>query len=281
MVNKITANDILKMKADGTPIACLTAYDFPTAAVVDEAGADLILVGDSLAMVVQGREDTLAVTMDEMTYHVSMVARAARRAMVVADMPFMSFQQSDEAAVANAGRLVKEGGAQAVKLEGAAPDTLRRVERIVAAGIPVMGHIGYTPQSTHYFGRNIVQGKTERQARLLWEAARSLQKAGCFAVVLEMVPWQLAGLITNTLEIPTIGIGSGNACDGQVLVLHDLVGFYRGYSPKFVRRLADVSGVIANAVKQYCSLVRAREYPADAEATSLAPEVWDAIKDWR
>ncbi len=277
---KVTVNDILKMKAEGTAIVCLTAYDFPTAAVVDEAGVDLILVGDSLGMVIQGRENTLAVTMDEMAYHVGLVTRAVKRALVVADMPFMSFQESDAATLANAGRLVKEGGAEAVKLEGAKRETLARIEKIVNAGIPVMGHVGYTPQSTHSFGRQIVQGKTESRARLLAEEARALERAGCFAVVLEMVPSQLAALITKSLNVPTIGIGSGPACDGQILVLHDLVGFYPGYRPKFVRQMADVAGTISGAVKEYAALVRARGYPSEEEATALPAEVWEAIKDW-
>jgi len=208
---KVTVNDITRMKAEGKAIVCLTAYDFPTAAVVDEGGVDLILVGDSLGMVIQGRDNTLAVTMDEMVYHVGLVTRAVRRALVVADMPFMSFQESDAATLANAGRLVKEAGAEAVKLEGAKPETLARIEKIVNAGVPVMGHVGYTPQSTHCFGRQVVQGKTEGRARLLAEEARALQQAGCFAVVLEMVPSQLAALITKSLDIPTVGIGSGPA----------------------------------------------------------------------
>jgi 3-methyl-2-oxobutanoate hydroxymethyltransferase len=276
-MEKITANDIIELKSAHTPIVCLTAYDYPTAATVDEAGVDLILVGDSLGMVVQGRENTLGVTLEHITYHVSMVKRAVSRAMVVADMPFMSFQESDEQTMANAGRLVKEGGAEAVKLEGARPETLERVRKIVGAGVPVMGHLGYTPQSVHYFGRRVIQGKTAARARVLLEHALALQEAGCFSVVLEMVPHQLAGLISRALRIPTIGIGSGAECDGQILVLHDLVGFYRGYSPKFVRKLADVSAAMRAAVEEYGKLVRGREYPGEGESVALTEDVWAEV----
>jgi 3-methyl-2-oxobutanoate hydroxymethyltransferase len=276
-MDKVTANDIIEMKSAGTPIVCLTAYDYPTAATVDEAGVDLILVGDSLGMVVQGRENTLGVTLEQMTYHVSMVKRAVSRAMVVADMPFMSFQESDEQTMANVGRVVKEGGAEAAKLEGARPETLERIRKIVGAGVPVMGHLGYTPQSVHYFGRRVVQGKTAARARVLLEHALALQEAGCFSVVLEMVPRQLAGLISRALHVPTIGIGSGPECDGQVLVLHDLVGFYRGYSPKFVRKLADVSAAMRAAVEEYGNLVRSREYPGEGESVTMSDDVWAEV----
>ncbi len=274
---KITADDIIKLKREGTPVVCLTAYDFPTAATVEEAGVDLILVGDSLGMVVQGHDNTLRVTVDEMVYHVSMVRRAVRRAMLVADMPFMSFQESDERTMANVGRVVKEGGAEAVKLEGAQPETLTRIAKITGAGVPVMGHLGYTPQSVHYFGRHVVRGKTAAQARVMLEHALALQEAGCFSVVLEMVPRQLAGLISRALRVPTIGIGSGPECDGQILVLHDLVGFYRGYSPKFVRKLADVTGAMDAAVRQYGELVRSRQYPAEEESVALAEDAWKEV----
>lgn len=278
-MTKITANDVLKMKGAASPIVCLTAYDYPTAAVVDEAGVDIILVGDSLGMVVQGRDDTLAVAVADVVYHTEMVRRAAKRALVVADMPFISFQESDAATMAAVGRLVKEGGAEAVKLEGARPETLARIGLIVGAGIPVMGHVGYTPQSTHYFGRQVVQGKTSATARVVLRDALALQEAGCFAVVLEMVPRELAALITARTAIPTIGIGSGPGCDGQILVLHDLIGFYRGYSPKFVRRLADVEGIISEAVKAYGRMVRERAYPGDEESVALPAEVWDDLQE--
>jgi 3-methyl-2-oxobutanoate hydroxymethyltransferase len=274
---KVTANDIIKLKHEGTPIVCLTAYDFPTAATVEEAGVDLILVGDTLGMVVQGHDTTLKVTVDDVVYHLSMVRRAIARPMLVGDMPFMSFQESDEKTMANMGRMVKEGGAEAIKLEGAQPETLTRIRKIIGAGVPVMGHLGYTPQSVHYFGRRVVRGKTTAQAKDILENALALQEAGCFAIVLEMVPWQLAGLISRALRIPTVGIGSGVECDGQILVLHDLVGFYRGYSPKFVRKLADVTGAMRDAVQEYGELVRNRRYPAQEESAALAEDVWKEV----
>jgi len=276
---KITANDIIKLKREGTPVVCLTAYDFPTAATVEEAGVDLILVGDTLGMVVQGHDTTLKVTVDDAVYHLSMVRRAVTRPLLVGDMPFMSFQESDEKTMANVGRMVKEGGAEAVKLEGAQPETVSRIRKIVGAGVPVMGHLGYTPQSVHYFGRRVVRGKNAAAARVLLEHALTLQEAGCFSIVLEMVPWQLAGLISRALRIPTIGIGSGAECDGQILVLHDLVGFYRGYSPKFVRKLADVTAAMRSAVEEYGELVRSRRYPAEEESVALAEEVWAEVSE--
>lgn len=274
---KITADDIIKLKQDGTPVVCLTAYDFPTAATVEEAGVDLILVGDSLGMVVQGRDNTLQVSVAEVVYHLSMVRRAISRPLLVGDMPFMSFQESDEKTMANVGKMVQDGGAEAVKLEGAQPETLARIRMIIGAGIPVMGHLGYTPQSVHYFGRHVVQGKTAAQASVLLERALALQDAGCFAIVLEMVPWQLAGLLSRSLRIPTVGIGSGAECDGQILVLHDLVGFYRGYSPKFVRKLADVTEAMRAAVQEYGELVRSRQYPGPEESVALTEDVWEEI----
>jgi 3-methyl-2-oxobutanoate hydroxymethyltransferase len=276
-MDKVTAHDLVRLKREQTPIVCITAYDFPTAAVVEESGVDLVLVGDTLGMVVQGHDTTLGVTVADVVYHLGMVRRALRRPVLVGDMPFMSFQESDEGTMANVGRMVKDGGAEAVKLEGARPETLRRIKMIVGAGIPVMGHLGYTPQSVHYFGRHIVRGKTAAQARVLLEHARALEDAGCFAVVLEMVPRQLAGLISRSLTIPTVGIGSGAECDGQILVLHDLVGFYRGYTPKFVRQLADVTQSMREAVTEYGDLVRGRRYPGEAESVSLAEDVWEEV----
>ncbi len=276
-MTKTTADDIIKLKREGTPVVCLTAYDFPTAATVEEAGVDLILVGDSLGMVVQGRDTTLQVSVDEVVYHLSMVRRAISRPLLVGDMPFMSFQESDEKTMANVGKMVKDGGAEAVKLEGAQPETLARIRKIVGAGVPVVGHLGYTPQSVHYFGRRVVQGKTVAQAEVLLERALALQDAGCFAIVLEMLPRQLAGLLSRSLRIPTIGIGSGAECDGQILVLHDLVGFYRGYSPKFVRKLADVTEAMRAAVQEYGELVRSRQYPGPEESVALAEDAWEEI----
>lgn len=275
---KLTVNDLHAKKIAGEPIVCLTAYDFPSASIVDDAGVDLILVGDSLGMVVQGHENTLKVTLDHIIYHTEIVARAAKRAFVVADMPFMSFQVSRKKTVENVGRVIKESGAQAVKLEGAAAETLDAIRTLTETGIPVMGHVGYTPQSTHVFGRKIVRGKTADQARVLMEEARSLQEAGCFSVVLEMVPQELAAIITESSEVPTIGIGSGPGCDGQILVFHDLIGYYTGYIPKFVRRLVDVKEVIGGATADYARLVRGGEYPSEDESVSLPDGVLEEIQ---
>lgn len=275
---KLTISDLHAMKAAGEPIVCLTAYDFPSASIVDDAGVDLILVGDSLGMVVQGHENTLKVTLDHIIYHTEIVARAAKQAFVVADMPFMSFQVSRKKTVENVGRVIKESGAQAVKLEGAAAQTLDAIRALTEAGIPVMGHVGYTPQSTHVFGRKIVRGKTADQARVLMEEARNLQDAGCFSVVLEMVPQELAAIITESSEVPTIGIGSGPDCDGQILVFHDLIGYYTGYIPKFVRRLVDVKEVIGGAAVEYTQLVRGGEYPSEDESVSLPDGVLEEIQ---
>jgi 3-methyl-2-oxobutanoate hydroxymethyltransferase len=275
---KLTVNDLHAKKIAGEPIVCLTAYDFPSASIVDDAGVDLILVGDSLGMVVQGHENTLKVTLDHIIYHTEIVARAAKRAFVVADMPFMSFQVSRKKTVENVGRVIKESGAQAVKLEGAAAETLDAIRTLTEAGIPIMGHVGYTPQSTHVFGRKIVRGKTADQARVLMEEARNLQDAGCFSVVLEMVPQELAAIITESSDVPTIGIGSGPDCDGQILVFHDLIGYYTGYIPKFVRRLVDVKEVIGGATADYAQLVRGGEYPSEDESVSLPDGVLEEIQ---
>jgi 3-methyl-2-oxobutanoate hydroxymethyltransferase len=275
---KLTISDLHAMKAAGEPIVCLTAYDYPSASIVDDAGVDLILVGDSLGMVVQGYDNTLRVTLDHIIYHTEIVTRAVKRAFVVADMPFMSFQVSHEQTVTSVGRVMKESGAQAVKLEGGAGGTIRAIRALTEAGIPVMGHVGYTPQSTHFFGRNIVQGKTADRARVLMEEAKNLEDAGCFSIVLEMVPRELAGLITEASAVPTIGIGSGPDCDGQILVFHDLIGYYTGYIPKFVRRLIDVKRVIGDAVTEYAKFVRNGEYPSDAESVSFHEGVLEELK---
>jgi 3-methyl-2-oxobutanoate hydroxymethyltransferase len=271
-MKNIFVNDIIAKKGV-EPIVCITAYDYPTARSVDDAGVDLVLIGDSVAMVVQGRENTLSVTVDEMVYHTEIVSRATERAFVVADMPFMSYQASIEEGLYNAGRLVKEGGAAAVKYEGAVNRTLDTIEATVEVGIPVLGHVGYTPQSLNIFGKNIIRGKNNNSAHLIIEQAIALEEAGCFGVVLEMVPRELSALITNILNIPTIGIGSGPECDGQIIVWHDLLGSYFGYSPKFVRALADLKGLATNAVTEYADLVRKRGYPDASESVSLDNEM--------
>jgi 3-methyl-2-oxobutanoate hydroxymethyltransferase len=258
--HSVNVRTLLAMKKHGEKITMVTAYDFPSAQVVDEAGADVILVGDSLGMVVQGHETTLPVTVDDVRYHTSLVARAKTRALVVADMPFLSYQPSPSDAVRNAGRLVKEGGAHAVKIEGGR-EFLNTVGALTDASIPVMGHLGLTPQSVHRFGGFRVQGKT-REARVrLVEDAALLERAGAFAIVLEGMPFELAGEITASLAIPTIGIGAGPQCDGQVLVFHDLLGIEPAPSPKFVKRYAELRRAMIEAVAEFRREVRAGTFP--------------------
>jgi 3-methyl-2-oxobutanoate hydroxymethyltransferase len=259
---KTTVLDIYRKKAEGTKITMLTAYDYPTAQIVDQAGIDMILVGDSLGMVVQGLSSTLPVTMDEMVYHTKMVTRAAISAMVVGDMPFLSYQTGREEAVKNAGRFLKEAGAEAVKLEGGAPmaDVIRAV---VSAGIPVMAHIGLTPQYMHALGGFKVQGKDEAARLKVLADARAVQDAGAFAVVLEALPVSLAKEIHEMLHIPTIGIGAGVDCDGQVLVLHDLLGLFDRFTPKFVKKYANLKDVALKAVTAYKQDVENGKFPSE------------------
>ena len=270
---KVTVPDILSRKTHSLAghfetkqkITCLTAYDYPTAHLLDEAGVDILLVGDSLGMVVLGYESTLPVTVDEVLHHTRAVRRGTQRALLVADMPYGSFHVSLEESVRNAVRLVKEGGAEAVKVEGGE----RRIEliaRLVESEIPVMGHVGLTPQSIHALGGFHVQGKTADAARQLERDARAVEAAGAFAVVLESVPREIAARITEKLHIPTIGIGAGPDCDGQVLVFHDLVGLTQGHKPKFARQYANLSGEISRAVASYCDDVRRGDFPSDAES---------------
>ncbi len=249
-----------RKKAAGEPIVMITAYDYPTARVVDEAGVDIILVGDSLGMVVLGYENTLPVTMEEMLIHTAAVVRGSERALVVGDMPFMSYQLSPQQALDNAGRFIKEAGAHAVKLEGG-EEVLEAIRKITSAGIPVMGHIGLTPQSIHRIGGYRVQGKDEEGAARLKKDAKLLEEAGCFSVVLEAVPAQLAKEITESLSIPTIGIGAGPHCDGQVLVFHDVVGIFQEFKPKFVKRYANLRQQMLDAVKSYVEEVRSGVFP--------------------
>lgn len=257
---KITINDFLKKKQERQKITMLTAYDYPFAQIVDEAGIDAILVGDSLAMVVQGLENTLPVTMDEMIYHTKMVSRAAKMAMVIGDMPYLSYQISVEDAVRNAGRFIKDGGVQAVKLEGGR-EVAEHIEAMTEAEIPVMAHIGLTPQAILRMGGYKVQGKTEETANRLIEDAKILQEAGAFSIILEAIPAQLAARITETLTIPTIGIGAGPHCDGQVLVIHDVVGLFERFVPKFVKRYANLKDEALRAVRQYKEEVEKGIFP--------------------
>ena len=270
---KITVPGILSRKIHSSEnsaekkqkITCLTAYDYPTARLLDDAGVDILLVGDSLGMAVLGYESTLPVTLDDILHHLRAVRRGTHRALLVADMPFGSFHVSLEESIRNAVRLVKEGGADAVKVEGGE----RRIElisRLVEAEIPVMGHVGLTPQSVNAMGGFHVQGKTAEASRQIERDARAVEAAGAFSVVLESMPREVAARITENLRIPTIGIGAGPDCDGQILVFHDLLGLTRGHVPRFVRRYANLSDEISRAVAQYCEDVRSGQFPSDVES---------------
>jgi 3-methyl-2-oxobutanoate hydroxymethyltransferase len=278
---KVTIPSLRARKADGPKIVCLTAYDYPTARILDEAGVDLILVGDSLGMVMLGYENTVPVTMDEMLHHTKAVTRAVRRAVVVGDMPYFSFHLSAEETIRNASRFLKEGRAAAVKIEGATTKRLKLVEALVEAEIPVMGHVGLTPQSIHHLGRFRVRGTAPEGALRIIEDARALERAGAFAVVLESVPVEVAAEVTRAVGIPTIGIGAGPACDGQVLVLHDMLGCSGGYMPKFVRKYADLVGIIRGAVGAYAADVQEGRFPDDATSYHLKPEAAAALRSAR
>jgi 3-methyl-2-oxobutanoate hydroxymethyltransferase len=267
---QLTAPDILAAKGS-RKLAVLTAYDYPTGLLADEAGADIVLVGDSLGMVCLGLPDTLGVTMADMLHHTRATARAVKRALLVADMPFLSYQTGLDAAVANAGRFLQEAGARAVKLEGGA-EFAPHVRAMLAAGIPVMGHIGLTPQQVAVLGGFKAQGKTARAAKKLVEAAKALAEAGCFALVLEAVPAEVAARITAAIDIPTIGIGAGPDCDGQVLVFHDIVGLCPGLRPSFVKQYADLWAPAREALSAYCAEVRAGAFPAAAQTRRMAPD---------
>jgi 3-methyl-2-oxobutanoate hydroxymethyltransferase len=265
LVKKKSILDIQKMKACGERISMLTCYDYPTARILDGCGIDIMLVGDSVGVVFSGYENTLPVTVEEMIYHTRAVMRAEPKAMVVSDMPFLSFQVDLSEARRNAGRLVKEGGAAAVKLEGGEHNAAI-IRAIVDMDIPVMAHIGLTPQSIHRMGGYKVQGKSEEQAEKIMADAVSVEAAGAFAVVLEGIPQRLAARITSELAIPTIGIGAGPHCDGQVLVIHDILGLCEKYSPKFVKKYADIKTVIAEAVGRYIAEVKGGDFPTDAHS---------------
>jgi 3-methyl-2-oxobutanoate hydroxymethyltransferase len=265
MGDKITVPHIVKMKQRGERITCLTAYDYAFARILDEAGVEMLLVGDSLGCVIQGSPNTLAVTMDEMVYHTRVVARGRKRALVIGDMPFLSYQASTEQALQNAGRFLKEGGAEAVKLEGGV-SVKETIRAIVNAGIPVMGHIGLTPQSVHRFGGYKVQGRDKERREAVLRDALAVEAAGAFAVVLEGMPLDLARAITEQLTIPTIGIGAGVDCDGQVLVLHDMLGLFDDFTPKFVKQYADLKTMTSGAVKNFIGEVKERKFPAEEHA---------------
>jgi 3-methyl-2-oxobutanoate hydroxymethyltransferase len=266
---KLPITELADMKARRQPIVMVTAYDAPGGRLADEAGIDLVLVGDSAAMTVLGHDSTVPATMDDMIFLARAVARGATRPVVVADMPFGSFQISDEHALQNAVRFLKEAGVDAVKVEGAGP-TLSRVLALVGAGIPVMGHIGLTPQSATMLGGYRAQGRTAVKARELLDQAIALEAAGCFSLVLECVPARVAERISDALSIPTIGIGSGRGCDGQVLVFHDLLGLYEGRAPRFVRRYADLASEIKAALERYAADVRSGAFPEDAHTYAIS-----------
>lgn len=266
---RVTAPALLQLKRQGQPIVMVTAYDATFARLADESGADVVLVGDSLGMVIQGHAHTLEVTLDHMCYHARCVRRAVQRAHLVVDLPFMSYQVSPEQALVSAGRLVQEGGAEAVKLEGGGrPDAVRK---IVQAGIPVMGHLGLTPQSVHEFGGFRVQGREDGAAERLKQEALLLQEAGAYSLVLEGIPAALAEQISRSLTIPTIGIGAGVGCDGQVLVMQDLLGLDDGFKPRFVKRYAELAGVVREAFAAYGREVRARSFPGAEHSFSGGP----------
>ena len=260
----VTIHDLQAKKDKGEPIVATTAYDVLFGRLVDAAGVDMVLVGDSLGMVVAGLDSTKKVTLDQMIWHCAAVRRGVRRAMLIFDMPWMTYQVSAAEAVRNAGRALAETNATAVKLEGAGKASLDAVRACVDAGIPVMGHIGFTPQSDTALSGARVQGREEAVAEQLLSSAVSLQNAGCFAMVLELMPSELSRTISSTLRIPAIGIGAGAGCDGQILVLPDLIGLNEGFKPKFLKRYADVAGIVKTAVSDYADDVRARRYPDDS-----------------
>ena len=271
-VKKLLVSDLWDMKRQGKKITMITAYSYPQGLIVDEAGVDIILVGDSLGMVELGYRDTVPVTMDEMLMHTKAVTRGVKRAHVVGDMPFMSYNISIEQGVTNAGILYKDGLADSVKLEGG-QDMAAVVRAIVKAGIPVFGHIGLTPQTAAMLGGFKVQGKSVDQARRVVDDALALEDAGAFALILEAIPRQLAGIITQKVKIPTVGIGGGLDCDGQVLVLHDMVGLFRRFTPKFVKVYADVYSVQLDAVKRYIADVQGSKFPAEEHTFTMKDDV--------
>ena len=276
MRKKFTVTSFQNAKDKGEKITMLTAYDYSMAKMVDEAGVDSILIGDSLGMVFQGHDSTLPVTVDDIIYHTKAVVRGAKSALIVADMPFLSYHVSVEDAVRNAGRLVKEGGAEAVKLEGGAAFA-DVVKAIVKAQIPVMGHLGLTPQSVNAFGGYKVQGRDEEAARQLIEDAKAIEAAGAFSIVLECIPDRLAKLVTEAVSIPTIGIGAGSDCDGQVLVVNDMLGMFTDFVPKFVKQYVQLSGDIKGAIEGYVSEVKKGAFPEAKHNFTIDTEVLDKL----
>jgi 3-methyl-2-oxobutanoate hydroxymethyltransferase len=262
---KVTTKVIGRMKQEGSRIACLTAYDFLTARFLDQAGIDLVLVGDSLGMVFQGLETTLPVTLDEMIYHTKSVVRAVERAMVIVDLPFMSYQANDEEGFRNAGRVMKETGAGGVKLEGG-ERIANLVHMAVRAGIPVVGHLGLTPQSIHQFGGYTPRGTTQDEVKQMLKDAKALEDAGAFCIVLEKIPAEVAKKVTKSVTIPTIGIGAGPYCDGQILVVADMLGMYEDFHPRFVRQYANLADVIRKGVREYVKDIKEEKFPTEKES---------------
>lgn len=273
---KNTVLTFKQAKEKGEKLSMLTAYDYSTAKLIDEAGVNAILIGDSLGNVILGYEDTISVTMEDMIHHCAAVARGAKNALIVCDMPFMSYQTSVYDAVVNAGRLMKEGRAQAVKLEGG-KEVCPQVKAIVDAGIPVCGHLGLTPQSINAFGGFKVQAKTEAAAKKLIEDAKALEEAGVFAIVLECVPAKIAELVTEKVSVPTIGIGAGNVCDGQVLVYQDMLGMFSDFTPKFVKRFADIGTVMKDAFATYDHEVKAGTFPEEKHEYTISDDVLEKL----
>ncbi|MDX1673009.1 MAG: 3-methyl-2-oxobutanoate hydroxymethyltransferase [Balneolaceae bacterium] len=261
---KITTQTVVNMKEAGEKISMLTAYDYTMARIIDQAGIEVILVGDSASNVMAGYETTVPMTLEHMIYHASCVARGVERALIIADLPFMSYQVTPKEALISAGRMMKEAGVHGVKLEGGQP-IVETVGRIVNAGIPVMGHLGLTPQSIYKFGTYKVRARGQQEAEQLLEDARSLEEAGCFALVLEKIPGELAEQVTEELTIPTIGIGAGDRCDGQVLVLHDMLGLNKEFNPRFLRRYADLHTTIAESVRQFITDIKEGDFPNENE----------------
>lgn len=275
---RVTIRDLKDMKCRGEKIPMITAYDYTSAMIVENAGIPLILVGDTLGMVILGYDSTVPVTMDEMVHHIKAVVRGTQKAHIIGDMPFLSYHADAAEAVRNAGRLLKEGGAQSIKLEGGR-HMAETVRRIVQSGIPVMGHIGLTPQAVNQLGGYRVQGKSSREAIEILEDARALEEAGAYAIVLECVPAPLAALITERLSIPTIGIGAGVHCDGQVQVFHDLLGLFSDFVPKHARRYANLGDEIKSAVAEYAGDVQTQAFPTDKESFTMKQSVLEELAE--
>ncbi len=275
--DKFTTSDFLKSKESGRKISMLTAYDYPTAKILDESGIDSILVGDSLGMVVLGYEDTTRVTMEDMIHHTKAVVRGARRALVVSDMPFVSYHTGKYESVRNAGRLLNEGGCKAVKLEGG-EEIIDDVKAIIRAGIPVMGHLGYTPQSVNLFGGHKAQGKTIDTARRILKDALLLEEAGVFAIVLECVPYKLASFISEKISVPTIGIGSGSGCNGQILVTPDIIGMFRDFSPKHSKKYYDAGMAVEEAAKSYIKEINEGIFPTEKNSFIVEDSIIEKLR---